>query len=69
MRVVCCGYHGIVNGLGCHDYLGRRVSVQLLEDDDRGNKCEDYIITSRVKSIDLERGIIVTQNTIYIFNP
>lgn len=34
-----------------------------------GAKVGDRITTSPLRSIDFERGIAVTQNTIYIFEP
>lgn len=50
----------------CHGQ--RRASVRLLSDHPKhaGSK-EEYFITSQVQSIDYRAGVIVTKNSIYVF--
>lgn len=44
--------------------------VELLEDHPRQSGSKgDQARTTKLKSIDFERGIAVTQNTIYLFEP
>lgn len=44
-----------------------RANVMLLDDHkDLGGQAGEMCVTSAIKSIDFERGIIVTKNSIYI---
>ena len=63
MNIYRCKLLAITN-----EYAGEwRAKVELLDDHARfgGNK-GDYCTTSKVKSIDFEKGVIQTQNSIYL---
>jgi len=73
---VLCEFHGFVTAMGekLTDFkrrvpYGIRARVKRLTDHPRlgGPDGHDFTITSEVRLMDFENGVIVTQNTIYKF--
>ena len=65
MNVYHCDFVEIV------DYFGSiRAKVVIRDNPDSGRwSADEVLITSKVKSIDFEKGVIITHNSIYLFDP
>lgn len=63
MKYYKCLFHELVNKV---DHYTARLTLSDT-DKERGFVAGDIIQTSRIKSIDFVAGVIVTQNSVYLF--
>lgn len=66
MRVFKCEFLGLFTEYGMHDV---RAKVKMHEDHDLfGSQAGGITVTSPLKFIDFERGILLTRNNVYDFS-
>lgn len=64
MRYYMCTFLELVH----HSDDTYKAKIILISDDlDRGYFANDTLKTSAIKSIDFEAGVIITQNSVYLF--